>query len=47
MDGKVTAAKGRIDKRPEYERILTVEYSSAKRAEKAQLTKRNLPPGNL
>ncbi|MBO4633698.1 MAG: polysaccharide deacetylase family protein [Lentisphaeria bacterium] len=30
---------------PEYERILIVEYSSTLQAKRAQVTKRNLPPG--
>ena len=45
MDGKSETVCRRIGKLPEYERILTVEYSSAKQAKRAQLTKRNLPPG--
>ena len=43
--GKCACAGWKSGGLPEYERILTVEYSSPRQAEKAQLTKRKLPHG--
>ena len=45
MEGTKVAAARRCGVLPEYERILTVEYSSPRQAKMATLTKRKLPPG--